>query len=218
MRCLKLKLYQEVACYTKPFAFKVGETYPLPPYSTVLGMLHRVLGATEYQEGLGISIQGRYEDKFVDYRSTYLYKGKEITRSPLNVHQLFGVELIIHVSGPESILERLHSLLKAPKEFLSLGRKEDLVRIDEISWVSVTEVEEYFQRTISYDLYVPIKGLENKENIMGIRYRLNTRYHLLNGMRVWEKVDVLYLTEGDVLEEPTYLQDSEGDVLYIHTP
>ena len=36
MKILKLKLFQETACYKKPFAFKVAETYPLPPYSTVI--------------------------------------------------------------------------------------------------------------------------------------------------------------------------------------
>lgn len=219
MRCLKLKFYQEVASYIKPFAFKVGETYPLPPYSTVLGMLHRVLGVTEYLEGLGLSIQGRYEDKFVDYRSSYLYKKKDgIQKSPLNIHQLFGIELVIHVSGPEHILERLHSLIQEPKEFLSLGRKEDVVRIDRVSWVDVTEEDyEYDSKLLSYDLYVPLESLE-KDDIMGIRYRLNTRYYLLNDMRVWDRVEVIYLTEGDSLGEDSYMLDSEGDLVYIHTP
>ena len=45
MNIIKLKLFQETACYKKPFAFKVAETYPLPPYSTVIGMLHKVLQA-----------------------------------------------------------------------------------------------------------------------------------------------------------------------------
>ena len=43
MKILKLKLYQETACYKKPFATKVAETYPLPPYSTVIGMFHKIL-------------------------------------------------------------------------------------------------------------------------------------------------------------------------------
>lgn len=36
MKILRLKLFQESACYKKPFAFKVAETYPLPPYSTII--------------------------------------------------------------------------------------------------------------------------------------------------------------------------------------
>lgn len=45
MKYLKMKLFQETACYKKPFAFKVAETYPLPPYSTVIGMFHKILVA-----------------------------------------------------------------------------------------------------------------------------------------------------------------------------
>ena len=45
MKILKLKLYQETACYKKPFATKVAETYPLPPYSTIIGMFHKILQA-----------------------------------------------------------------------------------------------------------------------------------------------------------------------------
>ena len=48
MKALKLGLYQETVCYKKPYAFKVTETYPLPPYSTVIGFLHNVINATEY--------------------------------------------------------------------------------------------------------------------------------------------------------------------------
>ena len=48
MRALRLDLFQETACYKKPFALKISETYPLPPYSTVNGMLHKLLDAKEY--------------------------------------------------------------------------------------------------------------------------------------------------------------------------
>ena len=58
MKILKLKLFQETACYKKPFAFKVGETYPLPPYSTIIGMFHKILGAASVEYfTMNISIQ-----------------------------------------------------------------------------------------------------------------------------------------------------------------
>ena len=47
MKALRIKAYQETACYKRPFANKVTETYPLPPYSTVKGMLHAVMAAKE---------------------------------------------------------------------------------------------------------------------------------------------------------------------------
>ena len=45
MKALRLDLFQETACYRKHFAIKISETYPLPPYSTINGLLHRILDA-----------------------------------------------------------------------------------------------------------------------------------------------------------------------------
>ena len=74
MKILKLKLFQESACYKKPFAFKVSETYPLPPYSTVIGMFHKIIGAKsgEYYP-MNISIQGDYESIFSDYQLSLIH-------------------------------------------------------------------------------------------------------------------------------------------------
>ena len=74
MKILKLKLFQETACYKKPFAFKVAETYPLPPYSTVIGMFHKILGADsgEYYP-MNISIQGEYESIFSNYQNLRMF-------------------------------------------------------------------------------------------------------------------------------------------------
>lgn len=68
MKILKLKLFQEDACYRKPFSFKISETYPLPPYSTIIGMLHNILDAkTGEVYRFNISIQGDYESIYNDY-------------------------------------------------------------------------------------------------------------------------------------------------------
>lgn len=73
MKALRLDLFQETACYRKPFAIKISETYPLPPYSTINGLLHRILDAKEYIP-MRISIQGDYESLVNEYQTTYFYK------------------------------------------------------------------------------------------------------------------------------------------------
>ncbi|MGX9708255.1 type I-B CRISPR-associated protein Cas5b [Laceyella tengchongensis] len=216
MKALQIKLYQETASYTKPFAYKVGETYPLPPYSTVIGMLHRLLKADAYHE-MKVSIQGTYEDKCIDYRSSYLYKGKELGKSPLNIHLLYGVHLLLHIHADEGLLDQIDGQFKQNQEFLSLGRKEDLVRLDEVKWVGIGREDADQHHTLLHDIYVPVYYLQN-EDTSGIRYNLNSKYQVINGMRVWEKVPVLYLTEGDHLEEEQYWRDEEGNVVYFHTP
>lgn len=219
MQALKIKLFQETASYTKPFAFKVGETYPLPPYSTVIGFLHRVLEATEYHD-MKVSVQGTYEDKFVDLRQSYLYKSSKITQSPLNQHLLYGVNLILHVSAEEKILQELYQRLLFCQEFLSLGRKEDLVRIDDVGLETLQVDDDIIDDLkLKHDIYIPVNQLDYLNLYKkGIRYRLHTRYQLIKDMRIWEHVDVAYFSEGSELGEDEYLFDSEGDVVYFHTP
>ncbi|RAL26191.1 type I-B CRISPR-associated protein Cas5b [Thermoflavimicrobium daqui] len=216
MKALKLKLFQETACYTKPFARKVGETYPLPPYSTVIGMLHRVLEATTFHP-MRVSVQGNYEDKFIDYRRTYMIKKSEVTTVPLNIHLLYNIELLIHVQTDEEKLNLLYERLQNNAEYLSLGRKEDLIRMDEVKLTDIHYCEsEYEEYTLKNNIYIPVDALEEGE-VKGIHYRLNTRYHLVNHVRKWEKVDVLYLSAGDTLIEDGYWMDDDNELVYFHS-
>jgi len=52
MKGVRVKIYQEVANYKKPTSSQLKETYPLPPYSTVIGMVHSLCGFTEYQDSV----------------------------------------------------------------------------------------------------------------------------------------------------------------------
>ncbi|WP_069650797.1 type I-B CRISPR-associated protein Cas5b [Caloranaerobacter ferrireducens] len=218
MRVLKLKLFQETACYKKPFAFKTWETHPLPPYSTVIGMLHSILNAEEYIS-MSISVQGNYESKFTNFQSIYFYKPKEITKMPLNIHLLYNVNLIIHVRAENEILEEIVFGIKNLNEHLSLGRKEDLVRIDEVKFVEVKEIdidELDDGRKIECPIYIPIEQLP--EDVWGISYRLNWKYKVINGLRQWEKINVKYVESGEIISYDNFLQDEEGDLIYFNTP
>ena len=39
-KAIRLQCFQNLANYRKPSSFIIKETFPLPPYSTVLGMIH----------------------------------------------------------------------------------------------------------------------------------------------------------------------------------
>ena len=106
LKILKLNLFQETVCYKKPLALKVAETYPLPPYSTVIGMFHKILQAKpgEYFD-MNISVQGEYESIFSNYQNLRMYKGKDkVTAMPRNVHQLLNVNLVIHVQAEDECI------------------------------------------------------------------------------------------------------------------
>jgi len=44
IKALKIKIYQPQAHYRIPFSYQRRHTYPLPPYSTVIGLVANVLG------------------------------------------------------------------------------------------------------------------------------------------------------------------------------
>ena len=59
MKVLRLVLHQSSANYKREETVENKMTYPLPPFSTVIGALHNACGYREYKE-MDISIQGRY--------------------------------------------------------------------------------------------------------------------------------------------------------------
>lgn len=219
MRALRLDLFQETVCYKKPFALKISETYPLPPYSTVNGMLHKLLDAKEYIP-INISIQGSYESIVNNYQTTYFYKKKEVTTMPMNQHMLLNVKLIIHINAQDDILDKIYERFLDLDEHLSLGRKEDLVRIDDIKFVDVQKYEidedgkddydnyELAQYNIKMPIYIP----KTKDyDLSGISYRLNNYY--LNERSSWNKIDTLYVESGNQIIEDSILLDSNYDLV-----
>lgn len=70
-----LEIFQPFAQYRNPFTFDYAQTYPLPPKSTIIGMLQNALGRyyDEKLYNLKVSVHGSFETKFWNYQS--LIKG-----------------------------------------------------------------------------------------------------------------------------------------------
>lgn len=214
MKILKLKLYQETACYKKPFATKIAETYPLPPYSTVIGMFHKILQAKpgEYFP-MNVSIQGEYESIFSNYQNLRMYKGKDkVTAMPRNVHQLLNVNLIIHIQAEDEVIDEIyHNVINGVESF-TLGRNEDLVRIDEIKILK--DVEGVEEVAIIKSAYIPEYMTRRVD---GINYRLNTTYKIIEDIRQWNKVNVKYVERNTNQGVYNALQDEDGDNIYFYS-
>lgn len=213
MKILKIKLFQETACYKKPFSFKVAETYPLPPYSTVIGMLHKILGAKcgEYFP-MDISIQGDYESIFTNYQNLRKYKSEiEVTCMPMNVHQLLNINLIIHVEAEDKIIDRLYENIINGKETFTLGRNEDLVRLDEVKIIN--DIKFVDERYMTKSAYV---NKEKHSEVSGINYKLNTVYKIENELRKWEKVNVVYVEKNSNVTIEDAMEDEDGDVVLFY--
>lgn len=61
---------QTVANYRKPSSLQIRESFPLPPYSTVIGMVHAACGFKDYQP-MRVSVQGRSQSVAQDLYIRY---------------------------------------------------------------------------------------------------------------------------------------------------
>ena len=175
-------------------------------------MLHKILQAKsgEYFP-MNVSVQGEYEAIFNNYQNLRMYKGKDkVTSMPRNVHQLLNVNLIIHVKAEDEVIETIYNNITNGIETFTLGRNEDLVRIDEVKIIDkIKKIENAF---IEKNAYIPEYMADD---ISGINYRLNTKYEIKNELRNWEKVNVKYVEKNTSQCLYDIIQDEDGDNIYF---
>ncbi len=205
MKAVRVKIEQELVNYKIPTSFQLKETYPLPPYSTVIGMVHNLCGYTDYKE-MDVSVQGKYHSKVNDLYTRYEFKpemkfesgrhqletnGFGISRGIATAELLSEVQLMIHIiPKDQTLIEEIEKAFKYPEEFPSLGRREDLAVIKEVKIVEVLEknLEEDIELQNNYTAYIPskmmdkiiLKGENTGIRNRGTRYKINKNYELLN--------------------------------------
>ena len=225
MKCIRLKLYQSFANYKVINSFQLKESYPLPPYSTIIGMIHSLCGFEEYKE-MDISVQGNYASKTNDLATRYEFSTTKfdktrhqfknsdnigIVRGTSTNELLVDVDLIIHIHmKDESLIDVVYESLKKPKEYISLGRREDIARIDEVKIVDVNE--EYSKKSINLDYNAYIKVEDDLVNSDATRYKIckDYTYSKDKKYRKFNKVDVIHAKANDkIYRRRKVLSDSE---------
>ena len=250
MKAIRLKIFQNLENYKLPTSFQLKETYPLPPYSTVIGMVHNACEFTEYVP-MKVSVQGKYHSKVNDLMTRYEFKpgmnfdksrhqlnvdGFGIGRGVSTVELLSEVELLIHiVPENQELVEEICEKLTYPHEYLSLGRREDLIvfgELPKIVEVEETELEEDLSIKNSYSAYIPIEILKeeavkigSKEGvkISGTVYKLTKDYEIKNygtakspkNFRVWNKIKVVYGSDITGLEEENVYVDEDKNLVFL---
>lgn len=251
MKAVKLELYQNLVNYKKPTSFQLKETYPLPPYSTVIGMVHYACGFDEYKD-MKVSIQGSYYSKVNDLYTRYEFAGtsyeegrhnikiksKEInkktgneedkyygiTRGVATCELLVDVKLVIHiVPENEQLLDIIYDSFKSPKEYISLGRREDIVRLDDVRVVEVKKSELEEDKSLKYDAYIPINIFGKDDFVSNATvYNLNKKYNKIEikkgtEIRQWEKVKAIHgvMNRNEIAEDTEIYKDDNGDFLFL---
>ena len=71
-KAIRLQCFQNLVNYKKPSSFIIKETFPLPPYSTVLGMIHAACGFTTFHP-MRLSIQGTNQGTVSELYTRYSF-------------------------------------------------------------------------------------------------------------------------------------------------
>lgn len=233
-RAIRVKCFQNLVNYKKPSSFIIKETFPLPPYSTVLGMIHAACGYTEFHP-MKLCIQGtnsgtvselytRYSfsagTKYEEGRHQICVEDGErygIFRGIANVELVCDNDMVIHVIPEEDDFEKVYNSLKYPPRYLSLGRYEDLLDIERVDIANIHQEDEV---EIKRDMYIPVSyGIELGDR-RGTIYNLTKEYEITKqGLRRWKKengrVKAYYCSGGVVIDEGAYVDDFEKDAALI---
>ena len=249
MKAIKFKIYQNLVNYKVPTSFQLKETFPLPPFSSVIGMVHSLCGFKEYKR-MKVSVKGKSASKVNELYTRYEFKEKDnfkperhqinadglgITRGTAYAELLVDLEATIHVI-PENqeLLDLIFKSLKYPKNYVSLGRHEDIAYIKGIKIVDIFSKELNKDLEMEEDIfaYVPLSFFEeekinsgNSQNgirVTGTKYDLTTNYKLVNigsknnekFIRNWKKTEVLYTSGMTAFEGEKVLVDSEGELVF----
>ena len=251
MKAIKLKLYQNMVNYKVPTSFQLKESYPLPPYSTVIGMVHSLCDFKEYKP-MKISISGNYFSKVNDLYTRYEFKNGnpfEMGRHQLNVNGyginrgvataelLVDVNLTIHIiteDQSEEFLNTIFEAFKYPREYPSLGRREDIVLIKDVRIVDVEKkkLEKDLSNGEDNFAYIPVNFIQEKlvnhgdkkigMNIYGTRYELTKNYILNNigtkakpkMIRSWEKEEVIYSSNIKGFKRREVPVDTDDEIVF----
>ena len=220
-RAIRVECFQNLVNYRKPSSFIIKESYPLPPYSTVLGMIHTACG---YPKGefhpMKISVQGKnagsvselytrysfsFDTKYESARHQICIREKNrdygAFKGVAHVELICRNEMILHIVPAEEDFDTVFRSLQNPPVYLALGRHEDIL---DIRNVEIVELWKENGITARNDIYIPVNSVDIGNRCM-TAYTLTREYEITKqGLRRWKaengKVRAYYFPHGGTLD------------------
>ncbi len=197
------------------WAGKRALTYPLPPFSTVIGMIHNLCEWKVYHKmdisvcGWGIynqALETRWRGGYHVKTETDEFKQRFPVRfadqsgftgwvsGPVIVDSINELQLRLHVRPEnENELDTIHKCLEYPPVYPSLGEYKDLIRLDAIKIVEIKSPE---MVTLNMNAYCDC------ENIGGTYFKIKKDYHIEKGKRIFNYRRVTVLSRGQEVLVP----------------
>lgn len=182
MKTVLVEGYMESAHFNIPgWCGKRELTYPLPPFSTVIGMVHNLCGWEKYHK-MNVSVSGwGIYGQAVEIR----WRGG----IPVVVDSINDLYLRLHIAAEDdSDLETIYESLNCPRVYPSLGKHEDLIRLDNVKIANIKD--EMATRKLDLNAYA------ESENYSGTFYKLHKNYEIIKGRRVFSDKRVVCLSKG----------------------
>ncbi len=228
-KVIKVKILLEKAVFRVPYSMEIIETYPLPPYSTVIGFIHNMMARSDTIKDINISIQGKFGNLLREFVRYHKFEEESLRGKPypVIVTSLIDLELIIHIKMPsEELHNKLFYSLQNPPFFPYLGRPEDLINQMEV----LEECEKDFDPstaekdilTIPYDSFIPFEFAKNL-GIEGISYLIPGYYRLKSFrkkgdseiFRDFEMIKVVYAQRGQKIDKTIKIDDEEIPIWWM---
>lgn len=155
-KLLRITLHQDKAHYRKEESYTNKMTYPLPPYSTVIGAIHKACGYTEYKP-MDISISGNYQSLQKE-----VYRDQGFLNSVMDDRGI-----LVKLQNPDLFNDGYYIVAKAKKPQGNSFRNRvsiDVIDEEELqNFIRLSELRGYYQE----------KGNEIKEQAQEITKNIN---------------------------------------------
>ena len=121
------------------------------------------------------------------------YRTFDVTVTKMDI--LNNVKLVLHIQAEEEVL---NDILNNEANIKTIGRSDDLVQIEDISFVDLKNIEK--ETKSNYHAYLNCNNIESftdfdKNELRGTCYYLNKDYEIIENQRIFKKIKALYTSE-----------------------
>ena len=177
MKILRIKIKQAQASYTREETVDNHTTYPLPPFSTIIGALHNACGYTSYRP-MDISVQGKYGSMQREYYT------RRFLLNSLNQDR----NILVYLPNPNILSTGLITIGEGLKKTGNSFNSRITVRIDDeeyySKYVDLIKTKKELDEENKNVIKPKIKKLKDKENEFKTEQKNTTR--ILKNMKVWK--------------------------------